>query len=1061
MNNRRRIPLLLVLALTLASALGASSESHAKGKPLPAVAGELLIGFESDVGAAEQKAMLKKVGASEKQKFKRINGTLAKVRPEDVDKALAQLRRDKRVRYAEPNVVFSVDAATSDPFYSRLWGLENTGQAVDGYPGTPDADIDAPEAWAVTTGSTAVTVAVIDTGVDHAHPDLSAAIWINPGENCAGCRTDGVDNDGNGYKDDWRGWDFAHDDNNPADDHGHGTHVAGTIGAIGDNGIGITGVAQRAEIMPLKFLRADGTGTAADAIGAILYATQNGADILNNSWGGEDFSQALEDAVAASDAAGALFVAAAGNDSSDNDAAPTFPSSFDLPNVISVAATDNTDELAWFSNAGRQSVDLAAPGLEIFSTWPGGSYQSISGTSMAAPHVAGAAALAKAAFPGATGVGLKALLLDSTDPKASLADLTASGGRLNAGSALGCVDAPRLWLETPGPGFDVEVGSALTVRAIATRCGQTGGATVSASANGNSIALTHRGDGLYSGSFTPTVAGPLTFSATASAGAATETRTITGVASGVYELAIGGPPLTITTHTAQQNARARFTGQAGQRISLRLSNVSIPLSYVSILKPGGGTLAPASFVGTSGSFIDTRTLPAAGTYTIVVDPQAGAGGSMTLTLYDVPADAGGPIATGTPATIAAGTPGQNARLTFSGQPGGRISIKLSGSTVPASYVSLLKPDGNILGNRTYVGTAASFIDKVVLPSAGTYTILVDPLAAATGSMTVTMYEVPPDAGGPVAFDSPTAMTATTPGQNGRFTFNGTAGQRVSLKLSSVTIGGTYVSLLKADGTAVGGKTYTGTAGSFVDTRTLPAVGSYTVFVDPQGTSTGSMTLTLYDVPADAGGPIIAGGSAVTGSATTPGQNARFTFDGAAGQRVSIKLSATTISSSYVSILEPDGTALGNSTFVGVSGGFVDTQALPSAGSYTILVDPQGTATGSIAATLYDVPADVIHSTTSGGPALTLALSTPGQNAKVTFPGSAGQRLSLRFTGVTILSSYVTILRPDGTQLGSKNLITTTGRTITFDLQAAGTYTISIDPQAAATGSMTLALGPAA
>jgi subtilisin family serine protease len=208
--------------------------------------------------------------------------------------------------------------------------------------------------------------------------------------------------------DDWRGWDFVNNDNDPSNDNGHGTHVAGTIGAVGDNGVGITGVSQQVRLMGLKFIGADGSGTAADAVSAILYAAANGADVTNNSYGGDGFSQAMFDAIQTADSRDSLFDAAAGNDFSDNDAEPVYPAGYDVPNVVSVAASDADDDLAWFSNYGRAAVDLVAPGMNVFSTSAGGGYRFDSGTSMAAPHVAGAAALAQAAFPSASDVGLKA-----------------------------------------------------------------------------------------------------------------------------------------------------------------------------------------------------------------------------------------------------------------------------------------------------------------------------------------------------------------------------------------------------------------------------------------------------------------------------------------------------------------------------------------------------------------------------------------------------------------------------------------------------------------------------
>src|SRR5439155_11725125 len=206
-------------------------------------------------------------------------------------------------------------------------------------------------------------------------------------------------NDGNGYVDDWRGWDFVNNDNNPVDDHNHGTHVSGTIGAIGNNGMGVVGINWNVKIMALKFLDASGSGTTANAVKAVLYAKDKGALATNNSWGGDDFSQALLDAITQADAAGSLFVAAAGNSYASNDTTPNYPSSYDVPNVIAVAATDSSDAKALFSNYGKKSVDLGAPGVNILSTIRGNTYAYFDGTSMATPHVTGSAALVKAAFP--------------------------------------------------------------------------------------------------------------------------------------------------------------------------------------------------------------------------------------------------------------------------------------------------------------------------------------------------------------------------------------------------------------------------------------------------------------------------------------------------------------------------------------------------------------------------------------------------------------------------------------------------------------------------------------
>jgi subtilisin family serine protease len=292
-----------------------------------------------------------------------------------------------------------------------------------------------------------VVVAVIDTGVDYNHQDLSANIWTNPGE----IPGNGLDDDGNGFIDDVRGWDFNGNDNDPFDDNSHGTHVAGTIAAVGNNEYGVVGVNWTAQIMPIKFINANGSGTVADAIEAIQYATMMGARITNNSWGGAGFSQALKDAIVAADAAGVLFVAAAGNDGENNDILPFYPASFDVPNIIGAAATDHFDDLAGFSNYGSSSVDLGAPGVDILSTIPNDEYDYKSGTSMATPHVSGVAALIMAEFPALTHDEIKERMLNAVDPLLSLKELVSTGGRLNANNALlGVISITALAKTPPG-----------------------------------------------------------------------------------------------------------------------------------------------------------------------------------------------------------------------------------------------------------------------------------------------------------------------------------------------------------------------------------------------------------------------------------------------------------------------------------------------------------------------------------------------------------------------------------------------------------------------------------
>lgn len=293
----------------------------------------------------------------------------------------------------------------------RLWGLRNTAR--------PGADIGAVEAWGLTTGrrQDGPIVAVLDSGIDYRHPDLAANMWNNPDPRAA----------------DRHGYSFVDNTPDPMDRNQHGTHVAGTIAAVGDNGQGVVGVSWEGRLMAVKFLDANGSGTVAGAISGMLYADDHGARIVNASWGGPGFNQAVYDVIRSSSA---LYVVAAGNSGSDNDRAPIYPASYDLPNIISVAASTPTDERHRTSNHGRLSVDLAAPGRDILSTVPDGGLAVLSGTSMAAPHVAGAAALVWSRFPNLTPEQVKARLLYGSDRVPAWAGLTVTGGRLDAFRAL-------------------------------------------------------------------------------------------------------------------------------------------------------------------------------------------------------------------------------------------------------------------------------------------------------------------------------------------------------------------------------------------------------------------------------------------------------------------------------------------------------------------------------------------------------------------------------------------------------------------------------------------------
>jgi subtilisin family serine protease len=361
-----------------------------------------------------------------------------------VKNAIEKLSNNSAVLYAEPNYIVKASLTPNDSSYAELWGLNNTGQTG----GVDDADIDAPEAWDISTGSSDVIIGVIDTGVDHSHPDLAANIWTNAGE----IPNDGIDNDGNGFIDDIHGINAITGSGDPMDDQGHGTHVAGTIGASGNNGLGVVGVSHNVSMIGCKFLDSSGSGSLADALTCIDYFVDlknNGVNVraTNNSWGGGGFSQALSDAITSSEQANILFVAAAGNSAYDNDSQNSYPSGYPQESVLAVASTTHTDSMSSFSQWGLTTVDLGAPGSDILSTVPGGGYATFSGTSMATPHVTGAAALAWSVNPSLTAIEMKALLMDSGDDNADLAGKTASGKRLNVNNALENAD--------PTPGFSL------------------------------------------------------------------------------------------------------------------------------------------------------------------------------------------------------------------------------------------------------------------------------------------------------------------------------------------------------------------------------------------------------------------------------------------------------------------------------------------------------------------------------------------------------------------------------------------------------------------------------
>ena len=400
----------------------------ATAKSCEAAPGRYLVRFTPGSSKSRRAAALSNARGQSIRAFKLVPG-LELIRTSlPAREAIAKLQAQRGVESVEPDCIVHLDAAPNDPAFAQQWNLRNTGQSG----GTAGADIDALGAWAVRTDAAGVTVATIDTGMQMNHPDLAANLWTNTDE-VAG---NGLDDDHNGYVDDIHGWDFANNDAIPTDDNGHGTHVAGTIGARGNNGVGVTGVAWSVRLMPLKAFDASGSGQVSAIIAALDYAVDNGARISNNSYGGPEFVRAEYDAFVAATAAGHLAFAAAGNDGVNSDELPHYPASFRITNVVSVAATTDTDVIAPFSDFGIRTVQVAAPGTSILSTWTGSGYARLDGTSMATPHVAGVAALVAAQNPTWTGTQVRNRILGTTRHVAGLSGKTWTGGVVDAGAAL-------------------------------------------------------------------------------------------------------------------------------------------------------------------------------------------------------------------------------------------------------------------------------------------------------------------------------------------------------------------------------------------------------------------------------------------------------------------------------------------------------------------------------------------------------------------------------------------------------------------------------------------------
>ncbi|MFN3478766.1 MAG: S8 family serine peptidase [Thermodesulfovibrionales bacterium] len=424
------------------------------------VEGEIIVKFKRDHRSSAQ-AIHRVMGSTILKRFSMLPEIEVVKLPEglSIRDGIIKYMSDPSVEYAEPNYIRRINRIPNDTYFNQQWALLNTGQ----FNGTPGSDIKATDAWDINAGTNSVVIAVIDTGMDYNHPDLIKNRWVNEAE----IPDNGLDDDGNGKIDDRYGWDFTtcakfdsvtgrcsipkSQDRDPMDDNGHGTHVSGIIGASGNNGTGISGVMWDVRIMPLKILNADGEGSIADEIAALDYIVMmknRGVDIkaINASFGGSVYSSAEYDAISKVNNAGIIFVTAAGNGGDDgigdnNDIAPSYPGNYNLPNIIAVAATDQNDNLAPFSNYGLNNVHVAAPGVHILSIVPGGLYY-YSGTSMATPHVTGLVGLLYSEYPLFSPSQIKSTIMRYVDILPSLSGKIKSGGRINAYKALSSLLSP-------------------------------------------------------------------------------------------------------------------------------------------------------------------------------------------------------------------------------------------------------------------------------------------------------------------------------------------------------------------------------------------------------------------------------------------------------------------------------------------------------------------------------------------------------------------------------------------------------------------------------------------
>ncbi len=527
---------------------------------------------------------------------------------------------------------------------------------------------------------------------------------------------------------------------------------------------------------------------------------------------------------------------------------------------------------------------------------------------------------------------------------------------------------------------------------------------------------------------------------------------------------------TLTTTTPGQNPAITFAGTAGMRVALSIGTSTIPSGQVSILAPGGSTVATGALA--KGSFVDVAPLATTGTFTVRFDPGDSAVGTVTYVLYNVPADIGSPTPIGiVPAGTATGgsgaatitTPGQNAWFSFAGTSGQRLAFKVAGTFIKSGTLTILNPSDAPVGAPVTFGTAGGFGDGYTLPTTGTYKIFANANGLNTGNVVVAAFLVPADATGSVTAGGPATTVGTTvPGQNIRVTFAGVAGRGALVQVSASTISSGTVRVLRADGTTVLGTGTLSTSGGVVDTVALPATETYTVLVDPKNAVIGAGAVQVFDVPGDVTAALPMNGTPVV-LTTTPGQNISLSLAATAGQKLALHVSGPGFSGT-VKVIRPDASQMSSKTFNTV-GVFVDAAVVTVTGTHTVRVDPSGTGFGNVTVTAYSVPADVDGGTvTAGGAAVRVATTVPGQNGVLTFTGVAQASMRLVMAGVTTGTSTccgakVSVIGPGAVTTMLPKNVGTNGAAFTFTLPSSGSYTIKLDPLNAAVGGVTFTLEP--